>query len=287
MRGLATALLLAAAAALAAPELPRDHTGRTDPAAAEIAASVRHLPLPERLKAITEPWLGVPYQEGPLGEAGGFDADPVTRVDAFDCLTFIEEALALALANDAVDVARVRRGLRYIDGGPPTYENRRHFMLAEWIPGNVADGWVRDATGDFPEARELTHTVTPETWAGWSRRKLFTLPDARLPVGSRTFPHLPLDALIADPTLVERIPPGSIVFTLRVVAPHLPIAITHVGLTVPAEVPTVRHATKIGSPMVKDHRLSWYVENLTVYKNWPAAGLIILEPLEYGPRRER
>lgn len=279
------ALLLALTpAVLAAQDLPRDTTGRTTSDAAAHAASVHDLPLPERLGAITERWLGVPYQDGPLGEAGGFDADPVTRYDRFDCLTFVEEALALALANDAVDVARVRRALRYRDGGPPTYENRRHFMLAEWIPGTIADGWLRDATGDFPEATELTHAVTPETWSGWSRRGLFSLSDARLPVGTQTFPHLPLSAFQADPTLVERIPDGAVIFTLRVVAPHLPIAITHVGLTVPGAVPTVRHATKIGTDMVKDHRLDWYVKNLEAYKNWPAAGLIVLEPLEYGPR---
>ncbi|MCB9741246.1 MAG: DUF1460 domain-containing protein [Alphaproteobacteria bacterium] len=46
------------------------------------------------MKAISEPWLGLPYQLGPLGEAGGVDPDPVMRFDVFDCLTFIEEVLA-------------------------------------------------------------------------------------------------------------------------------------------------------------------------------------------------
>jgi len=284
-RPVAVALIAAITPVLAASPLPLDTVGRTDPDMAALAASVRDKPLPERLGAITQAWLGVPYLDGPLGEAGGFDDDPVTRYDAFDCLTFVEEALALALGNDPVDVARVRRGLRYRDGGPATYENRRHFMLAEWIPGTVDDGWLVDATPSFPEAVALSHTVTDQTWAQWSRRSLFSLGDARLPTGTLTFSHLPLTAFAADPTLVERIPDGAVVFTLRVVAPHLPIAITHVGLTVPAVVPTVRHATKIGAPMVKDHKLAWYIDNLGNYTNWPAAGLIILVPQEYGPRR--
>jgi hypothetical protein len=250
----------------------------------QLASSVRHLPLPQRLEKITAAWLGRPYLDGPLGEAGGVDPDPVTRYDAFDCVTFVEEALALALGNDSVDVARVRRSLRYRDGGPATYLNRRHFMLAEWIPGNVADGWFRDVTPDLPGAVQLTHTVTGATWSGWARRSLFSLPDSRLPVGTIEFHHLPLQAFRDNPALIDELPVGAVIFTQRVLAPHLPIAITHVGLTVPAQVPTVRHATKIGKDEVKDHRLDWYIRNLESYKNWPAAGLIILEPLEFGPR---
>lgn len=283
----ALALLLAAPLGLAAPSPSVDRAGRTGLAELELARSVRHMPLPERLGAITASWLGRPYQDGPLGEAGGPDPDPVTRVDVFDCLTFVEEALALALGHDDVDVARVRQGLRYRDGGPATYENRRHFMLAEWIPGTVADGWMRDVTPELPGAVPLRHTVTPATWAGWSKRHLFPLPDRRLPVGTLDFHHLPLQAFRDDPGLIDAIPDGAVVFTLRVVAPHIPIAITHVGLTVPADVPTVRHATKIGRAEVKDHTLAWYVANLASYKNWPAAGLIILVPIEYGPRLNR
>ncbi len=252
-----------------------------------IAAEAATLPLPERLAAITEPWLGTPHQDGPLGEAGGIDGDPVTRYDRFDCLTFIEEALALALAQDGVDVARVRRSLRYRGGGPASYENRRHFMLAEWIPGTVADGWLRDITPDLPGAVEATKTVTLETWRGWSRRSLFELPESRLPVGELRFHLLPLDALLEDPSVQAAIPPGAVVFTVRKLWPHLPIAISHVGLTVPAEVPTMRHATKIGTPKVKDHPLAWYLDNLQTYTNWPAEGLIVLEPVDYGPQVSR
>ena len=50
---------------------------------------------------------------------------------------------------------------------------------------------------------------------------------------------------------------------------------------------TMRHATKIGKAQVKDHPLDWYLQNLETYKSWPVAGLIVLEPLEYGPRPGR
>ncbi|MCK6514832.1 DUF1460 domain-containing protein, partial [Myxococcota bacterium] len=51
------------------------------------ARAARTLPLGERVKAITDPWLGRPYAIGVLGEADLIDADPLTRYDVFDCLT--------------------------------------------------------------------------------------------------------------------------------------------------------------------------------------------------------
>jgi len=248
----------------------------------DTAREARALPLPERIKAISEPWIGLPYQNGPLGELGGPDPDPVTRYDTFDCLTFVEEVLALALSPDPLAAQQVRRGLRYRNGGPATYENRRHFMLAEWIPGTIEDGWMVDVTPSLPGAVQMDKAVTASVWAAWRQRGAFDLADERLPVGTMSFWYLPLEAA-AD--AIELIEPGSVVFTLRQPYEHLPIAITHVGITVPAEAPTMRHASRMGQRVVRDDALSWYVEHLGTYEKWPAAGLIVLQPVSYGPRR--
>ena len=247
---------------------------------AERAREARHWPLGERVKHISEPWLGLPYTNGPLGEAGGKDADPVMRYDTFDCLTFIEEILALALAPDPTSASSVGMGLRYRDGGPYTYENRRHFMLTEWIPGTIAEGWTRDITPELSGAVRAHKEITAQTWSGWGRRVLFDLPDARLPTGALDYWYLPLDA---PEEALAQIPEGSIVFTLRQPWDHLPIAITHVGITIPGEVPTMRHASRMGKRVVRDDKLSWYVKHLETYSNWPAAGLIVLAPVEFGP----
>lgn len=237
-------------------------------------------PLGERVRHISDPWVGLPYEMGPLGEAGGVDPDPVTRFDVFDCLTFVEETLALALAPDPTDAPRVRAGLRYRGGAPISYENRRHFMIAEWIPGTIAEGWMVDLTPTFPGAVRLQKVVTPDTWQSWRRRSLFALPNERLPVGTFDSWYLPLDAAAAA---VPHIPAGAVVFTLREPWQHLPEAITHVGLTVAAEVPTMRHASRMGRRVVRDDKLAWYVQHLHTYVNWPAAGIIVLYPQEFGP----
>ncbi len=262
---------------------PLDRTPR------ELVERVRQhadLPLPQRMKAISEPWVGTTaYLLGALGEAGGIDDDPVTRYDAFDCLTFVEEVMALALSPDPARAQEVRMGIRYRNGEPWTYENRRHFMLAEWIPGSIKEGWAVDITATLPGAEPRWKTVTAETWAGWGQRPNFPLSDERLPVGTLSFDVWPLEA--AERAL-DQIPDGALVFTVRALWDHLPIAVTHVGIKVPAQRPTLRHASRLGTHKgVKDSSLAWYTEHQRTYDYWPVDGYIVLMPLEQGPRRIR
>ncbi len=271
--------LLPIAAGQPTQPLGYDPLERTPPEVLERARQARELPWGERVDFISEPWLGQRYLLGPLGEAGGLDDDPVTRYDAFDCLTFVEEVLALALSPTPERAHEVRMALRYRDEGI-SYENRRHFMLSEWIPGTVAQGWMRDITGDLTGAEWHDKTVTLETWLGWKRRSLFPLSDGRLPVGSMHFAVLPIE--VAEQALAQ-IPEGSLVFTVRALWDHLPIAISHVGVTVPGERPTMRHASRMGKKVVRDDSLAWYTQHVQTYVNWPTAGLIVLAPQEYGP----
>ena len=63
----------------------------------EAAVDSRNLPLAERIDRVSESMLGHPYVNDPLGEGRGVDRDPPVRYDAYDCLTFVEEVLALSL----------------------------------------------------------------------------------------------------------------------------------------------------------------------------------------------
>ena len=249
---------------------------------AERVTLAHSLPIADRLEFHTRPWLGLPYTEGPLGEGEGYDPDPLVRYDTFDCLTLVEEALALSMADSPEEVNRIRMGLRYRHGGPVTYENRRHFMLAEWIPGNVDEGWLQDLTPGLAGAVQFSREVSLSVWNSWRRRSLFPFPDERLPTGLQSFWYLPLEAALAS---INEIPAGSVIFTLRQPLAHLPISITHVGLTIPGEQATMRHATKMGEGLVRDDSLRWYLEHLQTYTNWPVAGIIVLSPIEGGQNR--
>src|ERR1035437_2644460 len=69
---------------------PRGALARLDPTRARDFAEI--------LNQVSAALLGKPYQLGPLGEGkfGAEDPDPLYRLDAFDCTTFIETVMANA-----------------------------------------------------------------------------------------------------------------------------------------------------------------------------------------------
>jgi hypothetical protein len=255
--------------------------GAIPPALLERALETSHLDLPDRMQAISQLLLETPYLDDPLGEGFGEDPDPFARYDAFDCLTFLEEVLALSISGAPSHAAAVRNGLRYGDK-PPSYATRRHFMTLQWIPGNTADGWLRDTTAEYGPSTVFQKEVTPGVWKAWNRRGNYALTDEELPMGTMRLNVLPLDeAIEAAPT----IRPGSIIFTVREDRSWIPLWITHVGFVVAGEETTIRHASRMKSSMrVRDHGLVWYLEHLKTYANWRVAGISILEPIPMGPR---
>ncbi|MES2641560.1 MAG: N-acetylmuramoyl-L-alanine amidase-like domain-containing protein [Myxococcota bacterium] len=242
--------------------------------------------LGERVEIASRGFLGLPYLNDAAGEGLGIDADPPSRYDAFDCLTFVEEVLGLALAGDPIYAPAVRDALRYTGG--PAYDHRRHFMEAQWIPDAIRNGLLEDITARVGRARELRKDVTPEVWRRWRRRGLFQLPDAVLPLGEWTLHYLDLAEAVAA---VPRIPAGALVVTLREERAWSPVVVTHISMVVPpaegsppgAEL-RMRHATRMGRQTVRDDRLGWYAAHLRDYVNWPALGITVLMPREQGPR---
>jgi hypothetical protein len=243
---------------------------------------VASLPLHHRLEQISELFIGKGYQLDPLGEGRHPDTDPLVRYDVFDCLTFVEEVLSLALSGSPKEAGRVRTHLRYGDA-PIHYANRRHFMELQWIPGAIAAGWLRDVTAEYGEVQRLHREVTSETWANWRGRSSFALRDEELPTGDMTLAYLPLHQ-VAD--IVDRIRPGSILLTVRADRPSTPIWISHVGFIFRGpRGAIIRHATRLKPAGVRDHDLAWYLRHLQSYNHWPAIGIAVLEPIEQGPRR--
>jgi hypothetical protein len=93
--------------------------------------------------------LGVPYVNGPLGEGdvGGPDPEPRYDLTRADCVTFLEESLALALTAPRSDRSYVPilDAIRYHDG-KVGFASRNHYMVLDWIPSN---SWLlEDVTDD-------------------------------------------------------------------------------------------------------------------------------------------
>jgi hypothetical protein len=220
--------------------------------------------------------LGAPYVLSPLGEGSGPDPDPRFRLDVFDCMTFVETAVALGSAATVAEAERALDDVRYT--GAPALAARNHEVLSQWIPANVAKGWIADAGAEIAGAlaRPAGKEYSPESWAlvRAAGRAIPGLPRSRLPLGRF---EASLVALADVPRVAERIPDGTIAFVVRADAPDRATRVTHAGLVVrgASGALLVRHATSSrGVARVIEEPLPRFLaREQRAYPRWPVDGL--------------
>lgn len=97
-----------------------------------------------RLKLLSARLLGAPYNRKPLIGSATEAEVLVTRMDSFDCVTFLETLLALARIKTAEDFPAELRKLRYANG-EVTYRNRLHYAT-DWSRHLVQRGVLMEMT---------------------------------------------------------------------------------------------------------------------------------------------
>lgn len=228
--------------------------GQNTPPPASSAASVQNLKtlftsalpssMPERLEYFSRVLLGQPYVLGALGEGqhGVYDISPLYRFDGFDCETFVDTVLALALSDNAKTFAQCINRIRY-ENGIVSFITRNHFTSLDWNPNNQQQRFVKDITQKLRDAQGkpvyavAKAVIDKPKWyqkLSQNRLKLATkdpkILHAKLQAlrqeGSRfkpveaTISYIPLTALFhqagkANMTLFQQIPNGAIVEIVR------------------------------------------------------------------------
>jgi hypothetical protein len=258
---LAAALLLAASPA----------SGRVVP----LLAAAGDLPAGGlRAAAASAPLVGTRYRLGPLGEGRGPDPDPRFRLDAFDCVTFIETALAFGAGRSEEEVRRALDDIRY--GQAIDIADRDHEVLSQWIPRNVEKGWIRPISRELAGEAAL-EAVTVYDRARWARlarrgRRLVGVPDRRLPIGLFATEVVPPAALAA---VEPRLPDGAVVWVVREERPDQVTRVTHGGLVVVKQGRRwVRHASSYPNVQrVVEEPLALFVERQRHASSRPLTGL--------------
>ena len=199
----------------------------------------------QQLFAASQRFLGVPYVLGPLGEGenGEFDRDPLVSYTGLDCTTFVEETMAFALGRDSADALNILRHIRY-RGGVIAYEARNHFTEADWLPNNIAVGFLRDITAEVagPAARSVSKIISKRAWYAakteadlsgfdWETPEARAARAARLRALGANIPdqrvalnYVPLEEL---PRLLNSIPPGTVVSLVREDRADKPTLVSH------------------------------------------------------------
>ena len=218
---------------------------------------------PARAVAATAPLLGVRYLPDPLGEGSGPDPDPRFRLDAFDCMTLAETAVALGSAATLDEARRALDDVRY--AGAIELAGRNHEVVSQWLPANLEKGWVAPLPRDLAGA-VVTATVEydPARWARLDRagQRLSGVPPARRPVGRFTIEVVPLSALAE---VGPRLPEGALAFVVRQDGPDVLTRVSHVGLVV------VRHGVRL----------------VRHASSWPGVMRVVEEPLPLFVERQR
>jgi len=246
---------------------------------ARVVEDLSQRPLPERLVEVSRRFLDTPYVVSPLGEGTGKDADPTFRLDAVDCLTFVEETIALSLAKSLKEVEPLLNALRYAH--ELRYEDRNHLMEGQWLPNNEKKGFVRDVTrlhGGADTVQVIKH-IPESAWASGLARSL-DLPRERHVTGDFPLEFIPLNKVAAK---AQALPTGTVLVVVREDAPFRLTRITHLGFVVQKEGRTfIRHAAMSVYGRVVDEELSHFVGRNLKYDKWRVSGVLLLE-VQGGP----
>jgi N-acetylmuramoyl-L-alanine amidase-like len=193
----------------------------------------QNYPIQRRIEIQSAALLNTPYLEGALGEGvnGRYDQNPLYRFDYFDCETYVDTVMALALAKDLSDFKNKINQIRYNQGNVD-FTQRNHFPSADWIPNNRKNGYIRELS--YLIAGQKTRlTSTRINLRNWYRNltadriqiPYLNLQEKQLRLsqlkkegaalyGSKnvSISYIPVFELLQNPRLRQRIPTGSLIF---------------------------------------------------------------------------
>jgi hypothetical protein len=84
-----------------------------------------------RISTYCHEFIGSPYIQNPIDDK----AEKLLRFDGFDCVTFVETVLALALSESIEETQLKLRHIRYRNGNI-SWKNCNHFMSIDWLWNN-------------------------------------------------------------------------------------------------------------------------------------------------------
>lgn len=119
----------------------------------------------DKVAYINKLFFNKPYTFNALGEGtkGKFDNNPLYRIDAFDCETYVDTVIALALASDLKTFQDMIRKVRYKDG-KVKFTNRNHFTCLDWNKNNQKQHITKDITNSITGKEKQHIAIEAKTY---------------------------------------------------------------------------------------------------------------------------
>jgi hypothetical protein len=249
-------------------------------------SKLQSAPLADRISAWSQLFLGTPYGLDPLGEGPSsvVDPDPLEDFRRVDCLTYVEQVMALSYSRKRKESLPWLLKLRY-ETGKPQHQYRYYTMAKGWIGANIARGLLKDITQSIGGKRVKTVSVDLEKRRYWKKefKERFELHGDSAPKGRAVVPFIPLARAIK---MVKRFPHASLMHVVRAPVRRSPFLISHVGLIIHRNGRVYfRHASgSKGRRKVEDRLLSNYLKMLKLRfnrpKRRPVMGVNLVEILQ-------
>jgi len=243
----------------------------------KLASTSKMLDEGQKIDTLSQLFVGLPYVEYPLGEGGaGPEPQPRWRLDGVDCQTFVETVLALANAKTTSHAKKILDDIRYGKENI-SFAARNHFTEAQWLPMNLAKGYLDDEVPTIDGNAPGTDLVLKKSsWSkvpGFDRLAAADIPDGKFPVR-----YLPIAEFKKKIGSVQN---GSIILVVRKFDPKRVVRTSHMGFMLRnAHGVIVRHATSGPEHKVIDEPLDAYLKRMTGFKKWPVVGFGLVMPLD-------
>jgi hypothetical protein len=248
----------------------------------------------ERLTRTTAFFIDTPSGLNPLGEGKGLDPGPLYSTNVFDCTTYVETNLAIALSKSLEEVPAVLNKIRY-QNGEVDYFRRNHFMVSDWIPANTR--FVTDITATLSQDKSAYKTdKKPLNKTTWFFHRVIDLIEKQKKTPKEILatlalvPTLPIQEEKAsymlasffrdnEASLAEKLPSVSIVMFIRNI-PSTPTLVNHMGFILKKEGKLyLNHAPQAKPWHVQEVLLDDYFTDMDSHRA-PIEGLLILKPGE-------
>lgn len=209
------------------------NTQANDEIAQQLISSNQNYSLQRRIEIQSAALINTPYLEGALGEGinGIYDQNPLYRFDYFDCETYVDTVVALALSKNLLDFRNKINQIRYKNGNV-SFTQRNHFPSADWIPNNERNGYIHELNyliaADKTKIKKTQinqrnwylHLSTDRIQIPYlnphqKEIRLFKLKaEGSSLYGSKnvSISYIPVFDLLQNPRLRQKIPSGSLIF---------------------------------------------------------------------------
>lgn len=224
-------------------------------------------PLPVRIERWGRLFLEAPYSVDPLGEgpSGRYDKDPLMDFSRVDCMSFIEQVIALSFSNDLRETLSWLLRIRYRNG-KPSFRNRHYTMVKGWIEANVRLGILTDITRSVGGSQVRVASVNLADRKKWNRRhkRRFKMMGRFAPRGVAKVDYIPLENALS---LGLKIPNTTLIHIISEHNRATPYLVTHVGFMIHKNrAGFFRHASRTPSRRrVEDRPLRTYLKMLKQY----------------------